>query len=503
MADTLYRKYRPQSFADVVGQEHVTTTLQHQVVSSKLAHAYLFCGMRGVGKTTVARLLAKALNCRKRATDSAEPCNGCESCRAITAGLSLDVLEIDAASNRRIDDVRELREHIPYGPSGTGYKVVIIDEVHMLTTEAFNALLKTLEEPPSHVVFVLATTEVHKLPDTIISRCQRFDFRRLTVRAIVDRLGRLATAEQVSVEPEVLRQVAYLAEGSTRDAESYLGKLLSLGEPNITVTHAGLVLPHSDRQLALTFVKHLIKYQPAEAVTLINRFLFEGGEVAYFYRQVLELMRELLMVKLGRGVNPSYEAELEPELAAELTALVTEITQARLQAMLERWLAVADSWRSAEVPQLPLELAAVALTARPEAAPLLGRPRDGELGTASIQETRGSGVQPPPGNFSLANLSERWPEIVTKLRNYNHSLSFILSIAKPLTLEGNTLTIAFQYQLHYERLQDPHVIKAVVDAVREVTGVPLKVRGVVQELEASGGDLLSSVLTTFGGQVVG
>lgn len=497
MSGTLYRKYRPQTFADVVGQEQVTTTLKHQLEGGRVAHAYLFCGMRGVGKTTVARLLAKALNCTKRAPGTAEPCNACESCRAITAGLSLDVLEIDAASNRRIDDVRELREHIPYGPSGTGYKVVIVDEVHMLTTEAFNALLKTLEEPPAHVVFVLATTEVHKLPDTITSRCQRFDFHRLSVRDLTHRLARLVEAEGVTIDEPVLQELAYLAEGSTRDAESYLGKLISLGERHIGLDQASLVLPHSDRKLAVQFLTHLIRYRPSEAVALLNGFLDEGGELSYFHRQVLELMRQLLLHKLG-----GEGGELEPSLRAELTPLASELTHVRLQHMLERWLAAADSWRSSEVPQLPLELAAVALAGKPEVPP--------DQTPAGHQVPIPSQVEPAPGegaagsgNLNLALLTEQWPQVVARLRAYNHSLSFILSIAKPVQLEGKTVTIAFQYKLHHERLQDPKVVQAIEEAIREVTGMKAQVRGVVAQAEPGGGDLLASVLSTFGGRVVG
>ncbi len=192
MASAIYRKYRPQLFSEVIGQDHVTKTLVNEIINDKLAHAYLFCGMRGIGKTTVARVLAKAINCEKRSSQKAEPCNKCQSCEAINNGRSLDLLEIDAASNRRIDDIREIKEHIPYGPSQAKYRVVIVDEVHMLTTEAFNALLKTLEEPPPHVKFIFATTEAHKVPLTILSRCQRFNFKRITTAQTVAKLEEIA-----------------------------------------------------------------------------------------------------------------------------------------------------------------------------------------------------------------------------------------------------------------------------------------------------------------------
>jgi DNA polymerase III subunit gamma/tau len=505
MSQTLYRKYRPQFFAELVGQDHIRTTLQNQIASGKLAHAYLFCGMRGVGKTTVARLFAKSVNCENRKNGDNEPCGKCESCVAIASGHSLDLIEIDAASNRRIDDVREIREHLPVGPVKSRYKVVIVDEVHMMTTEAFNALLKTLEEPPAHVIFILATTEVHKVPDTILSRCQRFDFRRLSVIDLIKRLETLVTLEKVKVEPEVLKQIAQLAGGSTRDAESYLGKILSLDVKNITQKEASLVLPHSDINSALSLVEYLINRRTSEAVALVNKFLEEGGELSTFHKQVLEIMRKLLLIKLG-GALPSYaNIELTPEQEAGLVNLSREITYSRLQDMLQNWLNALENWRQSELLQLPTELAIVMICENkreatdssasiPSQSPKIEDKADKK--ETSLPKIDSSSP------ITLSQISEHWNEIVVKLRDFNHSLSFVLSVAKPIKLEGKSLTIAFQYKLHQERVND-HKIKEVIQKVlHDVFTTDFVIKTIVNEDKETQGDLLTNILSTFGGQVV-
>ena len=501
MTSALYRKYRPQTFAEVVGQDQVTQTLQHEIIQDKLTHAYLFCGMRGVGKTTVARLLAKAINCEQRSAKESEPCNRCLSCQAMSRGRSLDLIEIDAASNRRIDDVREIREHIPYGPTLAKYKVVIIDEVHMLTTEAFNALLKTLEEPPAHVLFVLCTTEVHKLPETIVSRCQRFDFRRLNSAVLLARLRQISEQEKVKVDEAVLKQVVELADGSGRDAEGYLGKLVSLGEKVITPAQAALVLPHADLAQAFDFSRDLVVGDARAAVELVNSFLEQGGDIAYFYRQVLDLMRKMLLVKLGGKLTAEATTDLVPEFHDQLVSLAGNLTQARLNKMLARWLEVEGSWRLSDVWQLPLELAAVEIALTSSAAGLgVGAETKPEINPGLDKKTDSvkKGVEQ---GLDLRQILDGWPKLVASLREYNHSLSFILSVARPLKLEGETLTVGFSYQLHLERVADPKVKSVIEQAIAKEFGVKVHVRGVADDVKA-GGDLLTNVLTTFGGSVV-
>ena len=501
MTSSLYRKYRPPVFAEVVGQEHVTRTLQNEIIQQQIAHAYLFCGMRGIGKTTVARLLAKAINCEQRRKQDSEPCNKCQSCQAINSGRSLDLLEIDAASNRRIDDIREIKEHIPYGPSQSKFKVVIVDEVHMLTTEAFNALLKTLEEPPAHVLFILCTTEVHKLPETIVSRCQRFDFKRLSSAVLFERLRDLAKREGIKVEETVLGQIVELAGGSSRDAEGYLGKLITLGEKTITPAVASLVLPHSDLAQALDFIGYLIKAETSRAVELINSFLEEGGDIAYFYRQVLNLMRKMLLVKLGGKLADEASIDLLPEFQEKLIDLSSRLTQARLQLMLERWLAADSSWRSSELWQLPLELAAVEIGSLTNTVKVEGGNSDENSKAKTATKSNLPADKVEASGLNLQQITERWLEVVADLREYNHSLSFILSVARPIKLEGETLTVGFSYQLHLDRVKDPKIIKVVEESLAKIFGIKLRLRGESDEA-TTGADLLSNVLTTFGGQVI-
>lgn len=512
MTSTLYRKYRPQKFADVFGQADIKLTLENEIKTNKLAHAYLFCGMRGVGKTTLARILAKAVNCQKRKEGDSEPCDKCQSCEAISSGRSLDLIEIDAASNRRIDDIREVRDKVPYGTANSKYKVVIVDEVHMLTTEAFNALLKTLEEPPAHVIFILATTEVHKLPDTIVSRCQRFDFRRLSQADLVARLQSLIDLEKIKVDEEVLVEIAQLSGGSTRDAESFLGKVLTLGEKKITLEHAKIILPHSDINLAWQFVKSLVANEAGEAIMLLNKFIFEGGDLGHFYKQTVELLRQALIVKLGGKFEDFVGTQCSTEITTELNSLVKQINKSRWQNILSVWLKTENTWRQSEFVQLPLELAIAEICAfnEPEATPVAPKQVYAAAPIEPINKPnpvvveKTAPVEQSSGAFNLQTVKAKWPEVISKLQVLNHSLSFILSVAKPINLVGNTLTVSFQYKLHKDRVNDRKIKTSIEEVMKTVYKLDLVLDTVLEEASnnKNSGDLLSSVLSTFGGQVV-
>lgn len=298
----LYRKFRPQEFEDVKGQEHIVTTLKNQIKAERIGHAYLFCGTRGTGKTTVAKILAKAVNCSSPVDGS--PCGECEACRSITAGTSMNVIEIDAASNNGVDDVRQIREEVEYAPTEGKYKVYIIDEVHMLSKAAFNALLKTLEEPPAYVIFILATTEVHKLPITILSRCQRYEFHRITIDTIAARLEELLKAECVDAEEKAIRYVAKVADGSMRDALSLLDQCIAfyLGE-TLTYEHALEVLGAVDTAVFSRLFRCIQQENIIGAIDLLEEVIIQGRDLCQFVTDYAWYMRNLLLIQSSDDVE--------------------------------------------------------------------------------------------------------------------------------------------------------------------------------------------------------
>jgi DNA polymerase-3 subunit gamma/tau len=345
------RRWRPKKFEDVIGQAHIVTTLKNSIQRGRIAHAYLFSGPRGVGKTSISRILAKAVNCAEGVQE--EPCNVCKSCTAIDAGGFVDVIEIDAASNRGIDEIRELRETVRYLPMEGRYKVYIIDEAHMLTEPAFNALLKTLEEPPGHNIFILATTESQKIPYTIMSRCQRFDFRRISEQQIVEQLTRILTDEGIGYDEKVLNYVVREADGSMRDAESVLDQVIAYSGRHIAEKDVIDVIGVVQREVAFGMVKAIVEKEPKAGLELIGRTLEEGHDVYQVYKGLVSFLRDLLMIKVW-GAKPPF-VFMDSEEYERVAELLKGVEYYEIQNMVHHTLQAEDMVRGV-FPKVSLEV---------------------------------------------------------------------------------------------------------------------------------------------------
>jgi DNA polymerase III subunit gamma/tau len=352
------RKWRPQVFDDIIGQEHITTTLQNAIKQDRVAHAYLLCGPRGIGKTTTARIFAKALNCEKGPRPN--PCNKCASCKDITASRSVDVIEIDGASNRGIDEIRNLRESVKFSPQNGKFKIYIIDEVHMLTPEAFNALLKTLEEPPAHVKFIFATTAAYKVMPTIISRCQRFNFRRLSVQDIAKKLKSIARNEKITIDDQALFNIARQASGSMRDAESIMDQLAAYCKDKITAEETNSMLGLIEQEMFYNFAQYIIDKDTPSAIKFINKIADEGIDISQFLLGLVEYFRNAMLIKEGKDLYSAID--LTEEEIKKISLQVQPITREDILYILYSIINTSNSMRTYSIPKIALELMAVKLS---------------------------------------------------------------------------------------------------------------------------------------------
>ncbi len=505
MSQALYRTYRPSSFDELVGQEPIIHTLQNELKHNRVAHAYLFSGPRGVGKTTTARLLAQAVNTQSLHGDERQ-----RVAEEIISGKSIDVIEIDAASHTGVDNVREnIIENARFTPQRLPYKVFIIDEVHMLSPSAFNALLKTLEEPPGHVIFILATTEIHRVPETIISRCQRFDFKRVPVPKLLERLEYIVSAEKMKVDIDVLRTIARRADGSVRDAEVLLGQILTLDDKEITAEQAALVLPQSNTQSVVALVASIINRQTGEGITLINQLMQDGVQLQDFAREVIEFLRVALLYR-AHGLQDELEAYgFDDDMRNSFEAMMQQISPAQLVTMIETFVAAEKELRFAQIPQLPLELAIVSLTTddesdgvMPPATPSTPAPAAQQPSTASASSgTLEPAATPKPekpvtpakpatkksktkATASLEQIRKQWPNILDAISEQQRSVGMSLKVAAPYSIEDGRLIIAFQHAFHAERIGQPTVRATIQDILNDQFGLQLGVGTTVIEPSA-------------------
>ncbi len=499
-SQVFYRKWRPSSFGQLAGQEHVSTTLRQSVRLGRISHSYLFCGPRGCGKTTTARIIAKAANCLD--LQDGDPCNACAVCQSINEGRFMDIIELDAASNRGIDEIREIRDKVNFAPVQGRRKVYIIDEAHMLTDAASNAFLKTLEEPPQHVIFVLCTTEAHRILPTIVSRCQRLDFRRIPSETVHGRLSEIADAEGVAVEPAALRMVARYAAGSLRDAENLLEQLVVSCPDGVTGPQVEKLLGMGSDESALELVKYILLGNTTASLSAVNRAAWEGSDLRQLHRQTSDLLRGVMHLHWG-----SEDAlDLPSHVQEQLKELTGQLPPWRIVRALKTWGAV--NMRYDAPSTLPLELAVVEICeeaaapappppasseqspppapARREREPQPPRaappPREPRPERPPTQERPPARERPAPASAPSGEpggISEQWATTVKSLSRHKgkkYNLGALLRDCKvnSIALDGQTLVLPFTNKANLERtqeeLEDPASRKRMTDALAQAFG---------------------------------
>lgn len=470
---SLYRKYRPQNFREILAQDITKKTLQNAVRQNRIVHAYLFAGPRGTGKTTTARVLAKAINCLN--SKDGEPCGKCEICQDFAKNRTLDLIEIDAASNRGIDEVRDLVEKIKFAPTRTKYKVFVIDEVHMLTKEAFNALLKTLEEPPAHAVFVLCTTEIHRVPATILSRCQRYDFRRIPATDLVKRLQDIAKKEKIKIETEAIRLIAEAADGSFRDAEGLLDQIVSYIGKEIKIDDIKSILGIIDSKVARDFVDLIHQKDARQALILINELQDEGYDLVQFCKNLVEYLRKVLIVKM-QGISQDDWLEA-PEV---LEKAAKNLRRGEILQYIKAFLEAGREIKNSTLPQLPLELAVVDLVGdelremKGEDKDRIRMDKDKKRINEEDKDKIGTKQEKSQGKvLEMEGLLKVWPKILAEVKKENHSLVALLENSIPQRIKQGKLIIATNFDFYKDKILESKNREKICKALKKITNCNL------------------------------
>lgn len=487
MTQALYRKYRPQSWDAVVGQDHVVTTLKNAIAADRVAHAYLFAGSRGTGKTTLARLLAKAVNCTNP-DPSKRPDNECELCKAVNENRFLDLIEIDAASNTSVDDVRDLRDKINFSPSQGKYKIYIIDEVHMLSTAAFNALLKTLEEPPPHAIFVLATTEIHKIPATVLSRCQRHEFRRVPVDEIVANLKHIVKAENIQADDDALIQIARQSAGGMRDAQSLLDQLASTGE-RITLALTQTVLGTATSQSVLDVLDAVNDHDPAHGLESIHKALDAGADPRSLARQIVEYLRGLMLIQMGNANQVEATADVKKQMQAHAKSFTTSDVLRMMKAFNNAAVDLRGGWQ----PSLSLELALAEVLDAPADSPQIAvsspsgtpsqlKPKPVSTPRTESQPQAEKEAAPHPQEksaISAGDVIKAWKPMSAALPKSQANLSALMNSVRMIDVQGSTLILGLASDVLVSKLDKPDQIEAIQKLIKEQFGVDVAIRCMV------------------------
>ena len=492
MSQTLYRKYRPQSFSEVIGQSHVVRTLSNAIKNDRLGQAYLFTGPRGTGKTSIARILAKTINCEK--LSDGQPCGKCSACELIKKNTTLDIIEIDAASNTGVDNIRELKETVALPPTALKYKVYIIDEVHMLSKGAFNALLKTLEEPPKHVIFILATTEIHKVPATIVSRCQRFDFGRLPLELIVQKLSTIAQGEKLSVESGVLEMIALSAEGGMRDAESLFGQIIALEDKNVTLKEVEEILGLSDQQTTVQLIENLIADDAHSAIEIVNKLLTDGRDLTVFTKSLLNFLRQMMLLKSNPELKRIFLEETSSEIIDRLEKCALNLSIERIIQAIELFQIAEKQIYSIFLPQLPLEIAILKFIrpnndSVPPSRPDTLSDKQSSIKKDPVQFVTHVATEKPAkaemaekvSDLNLDKVKEKWNAFFEAAQERQLSLKPLLLNCQVKSVEGSRIILATSFDFYKDRLESQAVRLTLEEIFGNLLGLKIFIKAVVDK----------------------